>query len=59
VPLISGTYLQYKNFGLIVAMTIALYFSYEVLIGELRGQLNRLALLTGMSLLVVAIRGVV
>lgn len=59
VPFISGAYLQYKNFGLIVAATIMLFFSFEVLIGELRGQLNRLALLTSASLLVVVLRGLV
>ncbi len=59
VPFISGAYLQYKNFGLIVAATIMLFFSFEVLIGELRDRLNRLALLTSASLLVVVMRGFV
>ena len=57
VPLIGGTYLQYKSMGLIVAMTVMLFFSYEVLIGELRGNLNRLSYLTLASLLLVAGRG--
>lgn len=58
-PLICGTYLQYKNLGLVVAMTIMMFFSYEVLIGELRDKLNRLALMTSVALLVVTIRGFV
>jgi UDP-GlcNAc:undecaprenyl-phosphate/decaprenyl-phosphate GlcNAc-1-phosphate transferase len=56
-PLIFGTYIQYKELGLIVAMTIMLFFCYEVLMGELRGNLGRLALMTAASLFVVVVRG--
>ena len=58
VPTISGTYLQYENIGLIVAMTIMMFFSHEVLIGELRDKLSRQSLMTGLVLLVITLRGI-
>ncbi|HPX55500.1 MAG TPA: MraY family glycosyltransferase [Syntrophales bacterium] len=57
VPMILGPYQQYENFRLIMAMTIMLFFSYEVLMGELRENLVRLAVMTMTSLLTIVIRG--
>jgi len=34
-----------------------LFFSYEILVGELRGGLNKLWLATAMAVVVVAVRG--
>ncbi|MCX5807654.1 MAG: MraY family glycosyltransferase [Proteobacteria bacterium] len=57
-PYLAGTYLQYKELGAVAAKTIALYFSYEVLIGELRGELGRITLATIVALMVVVVRGI-
>ncbi|HVN95170.1 MAG TPA: MraY family glycosyltransferase [Syntrophorhabdaceae bacterium] len=56
-PYIAGTYTEYKQIGAVAAKTIMLFFSYEVLMGELRGQFNRLTFSTICSLLVISARG--
>lgn len=56
-PYLLGTYLPVKELPIIVAKTIMFFFGYEVVIGELRGRLDRLALASVPSLLVVAVRG--
>jgi UDP-GlcNAc:undecaprenyl-phosphate GlcNAc-1-phosphate transferase len=58
VPSLPGAHLQDYRMGLFAAKLIALFFSYEVLIGELRGELNGLSLITIAALLVVYIRGI-
>jgi UDP-GlcNAc:undecaprenyl-phosphate GlcNAc-1-phosphate transferase len=55
-PTIAGMYTQHSQLGTIVAKTIMFYFSYEVLIGELRGSLGKLAFMTTATLLVVVVR---
>jgi UDP-GlcNAc:undecaprenyl-phosphate GlcNAc-1-phosphate transferase len=59
VPYIAGTYLKDTDLALMVARIIMLFFSYEVLIGELREKVNKLAIATGASLALVVIRGFV
>ena len=56
-PYIAGTYKEYKEFGIMAVKTIMFYFSYEVLIGELRGDTDKLAFLTICALLVNCARG--
>jgi UDP-GlcNAc:undecaprenyl-phosphate GlcNAc-1-phosphate transferase len=59
VPYITGTYVKDTDLALMVDRIIVLFFSYEVLIGELRGEVNKLAIATGASLALVVIRGLV
>jgi UDP-GlcNAc:undecaprenyl-phosphate GlcNAc-1-phosphate transferase len=58
VPNIPDIRIQSYHMGLIAAKIIVLFFTYEVLIGELRGKLSRLGLTTIAALVIVAIRGV-
>jgi UDP-GlcNAc:undecaprenyl-phosphate GlcNAc-1-phosphate transferase len=48
--------IQEYQLGLMAAKIILLYFSYEVLLAELRGKYNRVALATVASLLVLAVK---
>jgi len=59
VPYITGAYVKDTDLALMIARIIMLFFSYEVLIGELRGEVNKLAIATGASLALVVIRGLV
>ena len=45
-PYIAGTYTAHKEIGAVAAKTIMLFFSYEVLIGELRGRFDKLTFAT-------------
>ena len=56
-PYIIGTQIDYKETGVIVAKTLMFFFSYEVLIGELRDRMNGLAFATTCSLIIVTGRG--
>lgn len=56
-PFVAGTYGEYRHFGIVAAKTIMFYFSYEVLIGELRGKLNTLTLATACAFIVVLAKG--
>jgi UDP-GlcNAc:undecaprenyl-phosphate GlcNAc-1-phosphate transferase len=58
VPNLPGGNVQNYHMGLFAAKLIALFFSYEVLIGELRGELDGLSLTTIAALLVVYARGI-
>lgn len=55
----GGTHMAYKEVASIAAKTVMLFFSYEVLIGELRNKMNRLAFATVCSLSLIALRGFV
>ncbi len=57
VPNIPDERLQAYPLGLIAAKVIVFYFSHEVLIGELRGNLKVLRAVTVLTLAVVALRG--
>ncbi|HUJ70295.1 MAG TPA: MraY family glycosyltransferase [Syntrophorhabdales bacterium] len=57
-PYLLGAYLPVKGLPIVVAKTIMFFFAYEVVMGELRGRLDGLALISAPALLVVAIRGI-
>jgi UDP-GlcNAc:undecaprenyl-phosphate GlcNAc-1-phosphate transferase len=56
-PYVAGTYTTHKEIGAVAAKTIMLFFSYEVLIGELRGKFDKLTFATVCTLIVVSARG--
>ena len=58
-PFVSGVYGQHKQVTFVAAKTVMLFFSFEVLIGELRGEYKRLVLFTMCSLAVIIVRGLV
>lgn len=57
VPHVLSKYLHLENLTVIAAKTVMFYFSYEVLMGELRGKITRLAVATMSSLGIVIVRG--
>jgi UDP-GlcNAc:undecaprenyl-phosphate GlcNAc-1-phosphate transferase len=57
VPNLPDPTIQSFDMGFLAARIIVLFFSFEVLVGELRGQLARLGLATIAALLLVAARG--
>ncbi len=57
VPNLPDEHIQSFHMGLIAAKTIAMYFSFEVLIGELRTDLHKLAPYISIALIVIIIRG--
>ncbi len=58
VPNLPEQNLQAYNLGLVAAKTIILYFSFEVLMADMRGEFGRVALATGAALLAVTLKGV-
>jgi len=56
VPNMPDQKIQEYQLGLMAAKIILLYFSYEVLLAELRGKYNRVGFATVASLLVMAIK---
>jgi UDP-GlcNAc:undecaprenyl-phosphate GlcNAc-1-phosphate transferase len=56
VPNMPDQKIQEYQMGLMAAKIILLYFSYEVLLAELRGKFNRVALATSASLLLLAVK---
>jgi UDP-GlcNAc:undecaprenyl-phosphate GlcNAc-1-phosphate transferase len=56
-PYIAGMYSAHREVGAVAAKTIMLFFSYEVLIGELRGRYDKLTFATTCALIVIATRG--
>ncbi|MBP7527631.1 MAG: undecaprenyl/decaprenyl-phosphate alpha-N-acetylglucosaminyl 1-phosphate transferase [Syntrophorhabdaceae bacterium] len=56
-PFVSGVYGQHKQVTFVAAKTVMLFFSFEVLIGELRGEYKRLVVFTMCSLAVIIVRG--
>ena len=56
VPNITGAHIENLNMGMIAAKIIALLFGYEVLIGELRGELKRQLIFAGLALSIVPIK---
>ena len=47
-----------EAFKRVIPAMLAMFFGYEVLVGELRGQMSRLAGVTILSLIIVTIRGI-
>ncbi|MCR4309339.1 MAG: undecaprenyl/decaprenyl-phosphate alpha-N-acetylglucosaminyl 1-phosphate transferase [Deltaproteobacteria bacterium] len=58
IPNMPERSLQEFQLGLIAAKIIILYFSFEVLMAEMRRKLDRLAVVTGVALLVLFVRGI-
>jgi len=59
VPNLPDAQIQSYQMGLFAAKIIAMLFSYEVLVGELRGELHGFGLTIISALLVVGVRGLV
>jgi UDP-GlcNAc:undecaprenyl-phosphate GlcNAc-1-phosphate transferase len=59
VPNLPDSQIQSYQLGLVATKIIVLFFSYEVLMGELRGEFNRLSMATVTTLSVVGLRGLV
>lgn len=59
VPNLPDQRILSYDMGLIAARIIVLFFSFEVLIGEMRGELVRVSLPIALALMVVGIRGFV
>ena len=57
VPNLPEETFQGYNMGLVTAKILVLFFSYEVLIGELRGEVKGLGVATMATLAVIAVRG--
>jgi UDP-GlcNAc:undecaprenyl-phosphate GlcNAc-1-phosphate transferase len=57
-PYFMSKYLHSEQLTMVAAKTVMFFFSYEVVIGELRGKFNGLVLACIPSLLAVIIRGV-
>lgn len=58
VPNLPDPQLRQYGMGLLSAKIIAFFFSYEVLMGELRGEFNRLYAATLLTLLAVSLRAI-
>ena len=56
VPILPGPF-ESRHLGLIAVQIIVFFFSFEVLMGELRGEYRRLSLTTGGTLLLFGLRG--
>jgi UDP-GlcNAc:undecaprenyl-phosphate GlcNAc-1-phosphate transferase len=57
VPNLPDAQIRGYHMGLVAAKIIVLFFTLEVLIGELRGKLNRLGFATVGALLIMSVRG--
>src|SRR5271157_520682 len=58
LPELLRDYVEVKDLKIIAAKTVMFFFSFEVLMGELRGKLNGLAMAGILSLLAVIVRGI-
>lgn len=56
-PYVAGTYTKYSEIGAMAAKTIVMFFSFEVLMGELRGRFDKLTFATVCVLLALTARG--
>ena len=59
VPNLPDPVLSEYRMGFVAAKIIMLYFSYEVLMGELRGKTGKVALVTMASLAVIGVKGLI
>jgi UDP-GlcNAc:undecaprenyl-phosphate GlcNAc-1-phosphate transferase len=58
VAVLPGDYSKEYHLGTVAARIVTLFFAYEVLIGELRGDLRPVAWSTVFALVLVAARGI-
>ena len=59
VPNIPGAEFETQRMGLVAVKIIILFFTYEVLIAELRGKLGRLCFITAATMLILALKGLI
>lgn len=59
IPNLPGEYVNVGHAGVIAAEMLVLFFGFEVLLGEIRGELNRVTIFSVAFLAVVGIKGVV
>ncbi|MBW1938106.1 MAG: undecaprenyl/decaprenyl-phosphate alpha-N-acetylglucosaminyl 1-phosphate transferase [Deltaproteobacteria bacterium] len=59
VPILPDQRIQNYNLGMLASKIIVLFFSYEVLLGELRGKLEGLSLTVLATFSVIALRGLI
>ncbi len=59
IPLLTRDFSKDARLGIIAAKTVMLFFSFEVLIGEMRGETKPLAYTTMAALALVAVRGLI
>jgi UDP-GlcNAc:undecaprenyl-phosphate GlcNAc-1-phosphate transferase len=57
VPILPDQRIQSQHLGMLASKIIVLFFSYEVLVGELRGKLGGLSLAALATFSVIALRG--
>jgi len=57
VPNLPDEHIQSFHMGLIAAKTIAMFFTFEVMLGELRTDMHKLLPYVMIALVVVVIRG--
>jgi len=57
VPNLPDERIQSYHMGLVAAKIIVLFFSYEVLIGELRGKMGKLVMSTMAALIIFSVNG--
>jgi UDP-GlcNAc:undecaprenyl-phosphate GlcNAc-1-phosphate transferase len=57
IPNIPDAQIRSYQMGMIAAKIICIYFAYEVLIGEFRGDYKRMSYVTGLILLIICGRG--
>jgi len=59
VPNLPDPNIRSWNMGMLASKVIVLYYSFEVLMGEMRGNLNRLGLTTVIALMLIVVRGLI
>jgi UDP-GlcNAc:undecaprenyl-phosphate GlcNAc-1-phosphate transferase len=59
VPNLPDPHIRAYDMGLVAAKIVVIFFSYEVLMGELRGEFNKLGWTTVAVLTVMGLRGLV
>ncbi|MEW6267129.1 MAG: MraY family glycosyltransferase [Thermodesulfobacteriota bacterium] len=57
VPALPDEFIRSAQMHLVAVKIIAMFFSYEVLLGELRGKLGRLGLATWVGLVIICFKG--
>jgi len=57
VPNLPDEQIRSLHLGLVAAKIIVLFFSFEVIVGELRGQLNRFGLSAIVAMVIIGVRG--
>lgn len=59
VPNLPDEQIRSYHMGLVAAEIVMVFFSYEVLLGELRGELKKVSVVTMCALGLIVVRGVV